>query len=174
MDNLSFEFHDGSGPKADYIVRVFPNPRANAWLGGDHWQTVTQIKYEYCGDSGLSVLVPNGFLVDRDKLPWALRTFAPIWGAAGGASVMYQFMKESKFATRGFNNSRVTRREIHTAVRARIRDTKSIALWKRALIAIQLGFLGLRKHYDVTVSLKKLYLELEWETKKQLQGTAVK
>lgn len=151
-------------PEASYSVYAWPNARATEFLGGDQWQTVKRLRFTIDDDGTSVVEIPAGFLVNRKALPWSLRWFAPIWGKHSAASVLYQFLVESKMAVVDGIPRRLTRQEVHYASIGLIGADPTFGFWKKLLMTLQLTWLGKQaKYYDVPVNPNKLFFEVEYE-----------
>lgn len=107
-----------------------------------------------------------GFLLNREKLPFTLRRYLPIWTGLGRAAVLYRYLLESGFARNEHGTPvRLTKRDVHKAVLGVIDEHGGVSLFGRFAIALAFCFRELRgKHYEVdSVPTTKIDEELRLE-----------
>jgi hypothetical protein len=156
-------------PEAGYSLYAWPCVRASEYLGEDCWQTIKALKFgvpEGVGNEDykdVTITVPAGYIVLRQKLPWTLRWLAPIWGRHQTASILYQFMSEQSTAMVGGKLHRWTRREVHYSVLGTIGNDIRIPVWKRLVMTAHFAWLARKRYYDAAPTETRLFFEIEME-----------
>lgn len=158
--------------KPDWRTPLWPNNRASHALNGDYWQSLTAVEFTFGYNNCFKAMLPQGYLLDINKLPLTLRLFVKPWHRNGRSLALFQYLREGGPVNGG--GSRLRRYEINAAFMDMIEQHDATPKWQRRLMMFQMFCLSFRRHYDIQTDPTKLFLEIEFEESQRKKTGLVK
>lgn len=158
-------------PKSSFPY-CFYDAVSSELLKGDYWSVHRSFSVVF-SDSNLKATVPLGFMADRNKLPFWLKTLVPIWKGVGSASMLFAYLQEIQRVRDPKTGVYVYlgRKDIHKAVLAVLDTHADFPKLSRFILALDFTVRQLFKStYKVSVNPEKVGCEIANELKLSKQN----